>query len=73
MSGGSLNYVYQRVEEAADEVRDNATTELHRQFADHLRLVAKALHDFEWVLSADYGEGDEVAAIKAVLSSTGEG
>jgi uncharacterized small protein (DUF1192 family) len=32
-----------------------------------LKLVAKALHDIEWVDSGDYGPGDENKAIRACL------
>ncbi len=67
MSGGSLEYVYQRVADAADMVETKATTDLHREFAAHLELVAKALKALEWMLSDDTSPGDEVAAIEAVL------
>lgn len=68
MSGGSLDYVYQKVMDAADEidVRKDITV-LQKQFATHLRLVAIALHDLEWVYSDDYSPGDEVPAITRVL------
>lgn len=68
MSGGSLDYVYQRVENAADEIASRGTTAEHKAFAAHLRLVAKALHDLEWVWSSDYGRGDENAAIMALIT-----
>jgi len=69
MSGGSLNYSYGAVEEAARELRQRAQTPLHRAFATHLDKVAKALHDTEWVLSYDYSEGAEVAAIEACFDA----
>jgi hypothetical protein len=79
MSGGSLNYAYAKLEMIVDEIeeRDLAPlkpklTPLQREFAEHLRLVVKALHDLEWVWSADYGEGDEEPAILAVLGRMGE-
>jgi hypothetical protein len=68
MSGGSLNYVYQRVEQAAAEVLERADRPEHRAFAGHLLKVAKALHDLEWVWSCDYGRDDELEAIRAVVS-----
>lgn len=68
MSGGSLNYVYQHVENAAAEIADRADRPEHRAFAEHLRKVAKALHDLEWVWSCDYGRGDELDAIRGVIS-----
>lgn len=67
MSGGSLNYIYLNVEEASHSVKRQATKPLHKAFARHLKLVAEALHDLEWVQSGDYGEGDEDKAILAVL------
>ena len=51
MSGGSLDYVYSRVEDAAMKVSAKAETTLHRAFAAHLHKVAKALKDMEWMLS----------------------
>lgn len=68
MSGGSLDYAYNRVEEIAGNVASRATTPLHRAFAGHLMKVAKALHDLEWVWSSDFGKGDEEEAIRAVVS-----
>lgn len=69
MSGGSLDYVYQRVEEAAGSIRGRTdATPLHLAFAEHLDKVAKALHDIEWVYSCDYGEGREEDAIMQVVS-----
>ena len=65
MSGGSMNYLYSKIE-YADFPTDTPEREA---FAKHLKLVAKALHDIEWVDSADYGPGDENEAIRACLSS----
>lgn len=70
MSGGSLDYVYQHVEGAAEAISSRSRNLQHRAFARHLRAVARALHDLEWVFSCDYGEGDERAAIEAVISPT---
>jgi hypothetical protein len=103
VSGGSYDYLYRRVRDAADKIRrdnedvdrrpldpdtyririyDPVTREdreytgrdalaiyeqiaTHRLWlAEHLELVATALHDLEWVDSSDYGPGDEVAAIR---------
>lgn len=64
MSGGSMDYLYRKVEYA-----NFRTGTLERKaFAKHLSLVAKALHDIEWVDSGDFSEGDESAAIQACLS-----
>jgi hypothetical protein len=66
VSGGSLDYVYERVLAAADQI-DPSTAE-RRAFITHLRLVGKALHDIEWVQSGDYGAGDETKPIMACIA-----
>lgn len=65
MSGGSMNYLYSKLEYEASFKED---TPERRAFAKHLKLVAKALHDIEWVDSGDYARGDEAEAIRACLS-----
>lgn len=67
MSGGSMNYVYSKVETAASDIRCNDhKTLLRLKFAELLDVVAQALHDIEWVDSSDYGPGDENEAIRRV-------
>ena len=66
MSGGTMNYLYSKLEHEATFTAD---TPERRAFAKHLKLVAKALHDIEWVDSGDYGPGDDTEAIRACLSS----
>lgn len=68
MSGGSLDYLYGRVNDAVTQIDTYGETPVQRAFARHLEKVAKALHDLEWVMSGDYGEGGEVEAIMAVIS-----
>ena len=68
MSGGSYDYVCYKVEEMADQLK-NDPSELRRAFAEHLFLVAKAMHDIEWVDSGDYGQDGDVNAINAVLEN----
>lgn len=68
MSGGSYNYAYRNIEEI--EIRPK--TALRRAFQAHLALVAKAMHDIEWVDSSDYSDGAEDEAIRACLGSHGE-
>lgn len=63
MSGGSMGYLYSKVE-YADFL---ANTPERIAFAKHLALVAKALHDIEWVDSGDYGPGDDSESIRACL------
>ena len=76
MSGGSYDYSYRRVEEFAEsleadqrrvEGRDKYATQERAEFAALLRVVAKAMHDIEWVDSCDYGAGDENDAIMSAL------
>lgn len=69
MSGGSYNYLYRKVEDFADMMRGatGPAQEWRDRFEKHLRLVAEAMHDIEWVDSCDYGDGDELEAIKKVL------
>ena len=64
MSGGSMDYIYSRLE--MDATFSEHTPE-RRAFAKHLQLVVKALHDIEWVDSSDYGPGGESEAIQACL------
>lgn len=49
MSGGSMDYICYRVEEAASMCED-------AELADLLRDAAKVLHDQEWWQSCDYSE-----------------
>lgn len=65
MSGGSMNYIYSKLEYEGTFRED---TPERKAFAKHLKLVCKALHDIEWVDSGDYGEGCENQAIRACLS-----
>lgn len=68
MSGGSLDYVYGRVNDAVDAIRLRSRNPLHTAFADHLLLVAAALHDLEWMLSGDTTEGDEEESLRKVIT-----
>ena len=64
-----MNYLYQQVDEAADQLLRDRILE-RRLFAGLLKKVAKALHDIEWVDSCDYSTNDELDAIKACLNFT---
>ena len=70
MSGGSLDYVYHKVQDAADTLSDKNRTPLQRAFSAHLRKVAIALYEVEMVLSGDAGAGADELAIKAVLGDS---
>lgn len=67
MSGGSLDYGYQRVRDLADAIERHAERPEHRAFAAHLHKVAEAAKALEWVWSGDCGPGDELDLIAQVL------
>ena len=61
MSGGSMDYIYSRVEDAACMTLDP-------EFAEMLRDAAKVLHDEEWWMSCDISKEtylETLAAFKA--------
>ena len=55
MSGGSLNYFYNQLEDHIGDFGDKELDEL-------VKDLAELFHDREWYLSADYGEGDWIEA-----------
>jgi len=59
MSGGSMNYLYSRIEEAHFAL----DTPERKAFKTHLEKVAKACKAIEWVDSGDSSEGSEIKAI----------
>lgn len=69
MSGGSHDYAYNRVADMANCLDHLGQSPLRRAFAEHLRLVSKAMHDVEWVDSCDYSPGGDDDAIRAVLGA----
>ena len=69
MSGGSYDYAYGKIDDLADSIRP--TTALRKAFKTHLRKVASACKDIEWVDSGDCGPGDEDEAIRACLGKDG--
>ena len=60
-----MEYLCYKVEEATFRLDTNE----RKAFAKHLKLVANALHDIEWVDSCDNSPGSESAAIRACISS----
>lgn len=64
MSGGSMDYLSVKVEEA----HFHETTIERKVFRDHLKKVAKALHAIEWNDSGDRADDDESEAIMECLS-----
>jgi hypothetical protein len=67
MSGGSMDYLYIKVEEADFE----ESTPQRRAFREHLKAVAKALRAIEWNDSGD-GDDEENILIEACLHSPQE-
>lgn len=68
MSGGSHDYLYYKVEEFAGSIAPRPVSARRQEFAKLLDLVAKAMHDIEWVDSGDYSPGDEDAALDTVFA-----
>ena len=63
MSGGSMDYLYSKVEDASFT---HSSSE-RKAFAKHLRFVAKALRAIEWNDSGD-GDDSEHDAIMACIT-----
>lgn len=70
MSGGAWNYACDQVAEWAERMGQSRDP-MRRAFATHLVAVSKALHDVEWVDSGDMGDGDDHAAIEALIGTKG--
>jgi hypothetical protein len=68
MSGGSLDYVYHKIDSAIEEIRCRSKRPIHRAFCKHLEDVSKALYYLEMVLSGDCSSPEEEPYISAVLS-----
>lgn len=69
MSGGSMDYLCYRVEEAADILCIDSNPS-RKAFGKHLRKVAHALHEIEWVDSGDSSSPDDINAIRDVFGDT---
>jgi len=65
MSGGSMEYLYARLEDA----RFDTYSPERKAFRKHIFLVAEALKSIEWNDSGD-GDDDEVSNIMACISKT---
>jgi len=68
MSGGSMNYLYERIEDVAAGL--HATTIERKALQIHLRKLALALKAVEWNDSGD-GAEDEPELIRACLAPGG--
>lgn len=71
MSGGSYDYLYSKIEDAAHSVT-RRNTPLRKAFAAHLIKVADAMRAVEWVDSCDSSPGTEDAAIRACIAEGAE-
>lgn len=71
MSGGSWNYLYDRVHDAAIRLRESSNPRRYAM-SQHVERLAVALRAIEWVDSCDYGPGDDNAAIDAFLAGFGD-
>lgn len=67
MSGGSYNYAFLEVDEFEGQLTKLKEYPQREVFGELLVLVAKAMHDIEWVDSGDYAPGDDIEAIDAVF------
>jgi len=72
MSGGEYQYIYMKIAEAADMLETHKDNPLRMAFAIHLRKVAEAMHDIEWVDSRDMAPGEEYPAIVKALDTAEE-
>jgi hypothetical protein len=68
MSGGSANYLYEKLEAGIDNFYYN--TPIRKAFRAHLLLVIDALHDMEWVDSCDYSDGMDTEAIMKCITQS---
>jgi hypothetical protein len=67
MSGGSMNYLYSKIE---NDANFECNTPQRAAFRKHLVLVVQALKDIEWVDSGDCASGDENEAIMKCITKT---
>lgn len=63
MSGGSYDYLCYKIDDAANILMAKHQPDYRRAFGKHLRLIAKAMHDVEWVDSCDMSNGDDKKSI----------
>jgi hypothetical protein len=71
MSGGSYDYIGYRIRDLASDIRSQDTNPRRASFAKLMALVGDAMHDIEWVDSADCSPGYEHASIDKVFAFLG--
>jgi hypothetical protein len=75
MSGGSMNHLYSRLEEAAENIRNGLTytgeprdyNPMRVKLAELMEHVAAALYNIEMVDSSDIAPGSEFDSIRAAF------
>jgi hypothetical protein len=67
MSGGSYNYIYTRLEDLANEIKNTETDYRRATLKQLLLRLSVAMHDVEWVDSCDFGPGDDHEALDALF------
>lgn len=71
MSGGSWDYFCFKAEDVADRLCTEKSP-LRRALGQHMRLIAHAMHEIEWVDSSDKSSPADTDAIKAVFEDLAE-
>jgi hypothetical protein len=71
MSGGSWDYVCDKIDEAASRLI-TSDCPYRRQIGDRLRPFAKVLHDIEWADSFDYSQDQAMHSMLEFLKITPE-
>lgn len=66
MSGGSWDYFCFNASDVADRLCDEKSP-LRRALGEHMRLIAHAMHEIEWVDSCDKISPADEIAIRAVF------
>lgn len=70
MSGGGIDFVSYKIEDAARELRENSEDPVHKAFADHLDLVAEACYITDRILASDRSYGEDHPYITSILNKT---
>ena len=68
MSGGSWDYLGEKLTEAADRLQRSRDPQ-RRALGKQMARMADAMHAIEWVDSADYSPGDENEPIAKALGT----
>lgn len=63
MSGGSYEYLCFKMQEAALKLMKRDQSAYRKAFGELMMKCSKAMHDIEWVDSADLSEGDDLKSI----------